>query len=182
MPLTGAWWDPAATSAVEGDGAFTSLLWAGNYRVRVNGLPSNTYVKSIRVGSADVLSDGLQWNGAADAPLEIVISSAVGEIEGVAVNSNLGTMANVIVALVPESLALRQRSDLYRTIQSDANGKFHLQTIPPGDYKVFAWEYTESNSWQNVEFMKTYEASGKPVRIVEGKNPPTQVTVVPAGK
>jgi hypothetical protein len=90
-------------------------------------------------------------------------------------------MANVTVTLIPESLALRQRSDLYRTSQSDTNGKFHLQDIPPGDYKVFAWEYTESDFWQNVEFMATYENSGKPVRIVEGKNPPTQVTVIPAG-
>jgi hypothetical protein len=86
-------------------------------------------------------------------------------------------MRNVVVALIPESPLLRVRDDLYVSASTDAAGRFHLRTIAPGDYKLFAWEYVEPGAWHDPQFLAPYEQFGEPIRINEGKNPEARVTV-----
>ena len=49
---------------------------------------SSLYVKSVRLGDADVLNGGLHLDGRPDVPLEIVIGTTPGSVEGVVVNQN----------------------------------------------------------------------------------------------
>jgi len=164
-------------------GAFTlSGVGRGNYALRVapisplNGVaPSpevsaawkNAYVKSARLGSVDVLSDGFRIENPSDARLEVVIGLDGGTVTGIARDNNRTPLANVTVALVPND-PQRQRFDLYRSTSTDENGKYQLNAIPPGSYKVFAWEDIEPQSWYDNALMRTYEDLGKAVTIAEG--------------
>lgn len=42
---------------------------------------------------------------------------------------------------------------------------FSLQSVPPGDYKLFAWDSVQAGAYQNAEFMQRYEARGTPVSV-----------------
>jgi len=88
-------------------------------------------------------------------------------------------MTNVIVALVPESPLLRRRWDLYRSATTDYAGKFRLRNIPPGTYKVFSWEYVETDAWQDAQFLQPYETAGKLFTVREGSTQESQVKVTP---
>ena len=70
------------------------------------------------------------------------------------------------MVLIPES-GLRFRVD-HQFTPSDAAGRFRFEAIPPGDYKVFAWEEVERGQWQDPDFVRNYEGAGKPVRIEQG--------------
>jgi ABC-type sugar transport system ATPase subunit len=83
------------------------------------------------------------------------------------------------IALVPESPLLRRRFDLYRNATTDDAGKFRLKNIPPGTYKLFSWEYVESDAWQEAEFLQPYETTGKLLTVREGSTQETQVKVTP---
>jgi protocatechuate 3,4-dioxygenase beta subunit len=181
MPNTGNFGVPAATSAVQPDGSFALIPSSGHYQLAVRGIPANTFVESARLGSTDILSGGLRLDGPPDSPLNIVVADNAGELNGVAINGRLATMPNVVVALVPES-PLRGRHDLYATARTDIAGRFHLRTIPPGDYKLFAWEHAEPDSWHDARFLQPYEAYGTPIRVTEGSNPEARVTVIPIRK
>ena len=54
-----------------------------------------------------------------------------------------------------------------------------MRNIPPGDYKLFAWENVEPGAWQDSDFIQRYESSGQTIRINEGSNETPQLRVIP---
>jgi hypothetical protein len=141
----------------------------------------NIFVKSIRYGNADVLSDRLHLESHnPDQRLQIVLATG-GKLEGVVTNDRNEAMANVKVALVPD-LAYRNRDELYRNAVTDAFGKFKLQGIALGDYRVFAWEEIADGAWQDVEILRNVESRGKAVRIGEGGETAVELVAIPGGR
>jgi hypothetical protein len=181
---------------IQMDGTFSlQAVGAGDYRLYVSPLLNpfqwgvaavpqqlqNLYVKSIRAGSTDVLSDGLVVPaGGSPGELEIVLAPG-GRLDGQAVSENHEPMRNVTVALVPD-VARRRRPDMYRTTSTDIYGRFHIQGIPPGSYKVFAWEEVEKDIWQNPEFMLAIEGRGAPVDIQVTSQSSVDVQVIPLAR
>jgi hypothetical protein len=151
---------------VQGSGDFNLLVSQGDYRLNVNGsLPSNGYVKSIRIGGDDIQRLGMHIAGAVQNPIQIVIGTDGGSISGSVLASVSGTMPNAVVALVPDAFDLRSRSDLYRSATTDAQGNFRLASVVPGNYKLFAWEWAEPDAWQNPEFIRPIENTGKSITM-----------------
>ena len=92
----------------------------------------NAYLKSIRLGSMDILSEGLQLAGASPGEIEIVLGAG-GRLSGQVTNEKREPLPNVTVALVPD-LAFRRRHDLYRTSATDTSGRLQIHGIAPGTY------------------------------------------------
>jgi hypothetical protein len=174
------------------NGTFTLETSPGDYQVNIapilNVTPDlfspgrppalrDAYVKSIRLGSVDVLNTGLHLERPPAAPLDIVLGTNPGTIDGTVVNETLQVSGNVSVALLPD---VRRRTDLYKSTTTDPSGRFRFEGVPPGDYKLFAWVEVESDAWYDSDFMSTYENRGKPVRVAEGSKQEVQVTVIPA--
>jgi hypothetical protein len=186
---------PAAPQgAVQANGTFCLANVAqGDYRVYVPpllntfqwGTPSvvpllqNAYIKSIRLGGADVLSDGIRLNFAPQEPLEVVIGSGA-KLSGTVINDKRESVINATVALVPA--ASRQRIDLYRTTTSDKDGRYKMQGIPPGSYRAYAWEDVERDAWQDPTFLSLIEGRGTTVQVSEGMQADADLIVIPAGK
>src|SRR5262249_3797137 len=135
-------------------------------------------VKSMRLGNADVLNDGLHLLGPPEGVLEIVIGSNAGKIEGSVVDARQQGLPNRTVALIPD-IRLRQRTDLYKVVSTDSAGHFRFQGVTPGEYKLFAWEHAEQDAWQDAEFIANYESAGRPIHIYEGASESVQLPVIP---
>jgi hypothetical protein len=169
---------PAAS--VQSDGTFTlQQVGRDDYRVSVAGMPRNGYIKSARYGALDVMSDGLRLDRQPVAPIDIVISTNTGIADGSVQDDRQQPAVNVAVVFVPEN-PRRKRLDLYRTTSTDASGRFHVEGLPPGDYRVFAWEDVENGAWQDPDFLRAFEDRGKPVRIGEGSTANMELRVIPA--
>jgi hypothetical protein len=174
------------------EGTFTLRgVTAGDFRVEIHPIlkvPSSSlvpaslqsaYVKSITLGRTDVLNDGLHLESAVDTPLRVVISTRGGAVEGRVLNAAGKAAINARVVLVPDA-PRRQRGDLYRSATSDDSGRFQLRGLPPGNYKLFAWERVESDAWQDPDFIKLYENRGKPVRIADDGRVTADAILIPA--
>src|SRR2546427_3399753 len=134
----------------------------GDYRISRSG-PG--YIQSARLGSADLLRDGLHLEHQPEDFLEVVIGETTASVEG-RVTDGTQAVSNAVVVLVP-SLNLRQRSDLYYVAATDGNGQFQIQArVVPGDYKVFAWKDIEPGAWQDPEVLERYENQGQPVSVI----------------
>jgi hypothetical protein len=141
--------------------------------VNVKNLPPNAYVKSIRMGAADLLRDGLHIAGVARDPIEVVIATNGGVVNGVARDPIDRPLAGASVVLLPE-IGLRQnRLDLFRNATSGPDGAFRLEGVAPGDYRIFVWEDVREGDWHDPEFMKDYELRGAPVHV--GGTEPVEV-------
>lgn len=62
----------------------------------------------------------------------------------------------------------RQNPALYKTATSNAQGAFLMNAVPPGQYKLFAWESVPSTAYQNADFMKAFEDRGVTVSVAAG--------------
>ena len=79
------------------------------------------------------------------------------------------------MVLVPDVL---RRTELYRTATTDVSGRFHLNRVPPGEYKVFSWEEVQDGAWYDPEFLRAHENRGKPIRVMEGRGESVSVEVI----
>jgi hypothetical protein len=132
-------------------------------------------VKSIRLGETDVLNGGLRLEGPTASQLEIVLGMNPGSVEGTALADAQSAAPGVIVALLPN---VRGRFDLVRTATTDPSGRFLLNRVAPGDYKLFAWTEIRDGDWQDPDVIRTYESRGTPVHIVDGTAARVRVTAI----
>jgi hypothetical protein len=140
---------------------------AGDYVVSVSPGIEKGYVKSIQLGNIDVLNDGLHTGTLPDGEMLIVIGTNPGGLAGIAKDESGAPMSNVTVALLPDEYH-RNRIDLYQSAISDAAGVYRFDRVPPGAYRLFAWEDVEKDAWRNPAFMRVYENRGKGVNVGEG--------------
>jgi hypothetical protein len=67
----------------------------------------------------------------------------------------------------------------YRSVKTDRSGAFQLKGLPPGEYKLYAWESVENRAWVDAEFLKPVEAKAKAVTIREGDSQIVEIKVIP---
>jgi len=149
------------------DGTFTiNGVSPGEFIVGpITGLVPGFYVKEARFNQADVLGQPLRFFAGGTGTLEIVLSSKAGNIDGTTVDASMRVASGSQVVLVPERE--RTRTDLYKTAASDANGRFHFLSVPPGDYRLFGWEALESYAYFDQELLRRVESQSVPVHVSE---------------
>jgi hypothetical protein len=127
-------------------------------------------VKSATLGGVDVLNSGLRFAGEPDKVLEIVLARNAGSLAGRVEDEQKRPVAGVFVVLTSHIQGARlYRTDMQKTVSTDAAGQFEVKNLPPGDYKVFALEGFEKDSWVDPDFFKPYEDRGLSVKVGEGK-------------
>jgi len=142
---------------------------AGGVNLYPEGVPpllQNAYVKSIRFGERDVLKDGLSVPEQSRDSLVITIGRNAGSLEERVLNTAQKPVGAATVVLIPENNLRFQIN--HKVITTDIDGRFQLNGIAPGDYKLFAWEQAERGSWQDPEFVGKYESQGKTIHVDEG--------------
>jgi hypothetical protein len=153
-------------------------VFDGTYRVDVYGLPENSFLKSARLGGIDVLSVGLTID-TKQTPglLEILVSPNGAALDGV-VSIDQQPFPGAAVALVPDPPHRGERR-LFRSTSTDQLGRFFLEGIPPGDYKVFAWESIEPGAYTSAEFLQPFENRGESVHFTEGSRQTVKLDLIP---
>jgi hypothetical protein len=138
----------------------------------------DVYVKSIRIGTEDALNGGVLIGSSFRGEVEIVLGANGGAIDGVVIDSRQQSAPNAVVVLMPDAPALRRRTDLYKSTNTDESGRFILRGISPGSYKLFSWDSANEGVWFDPDFLRPMEARGRVVGISEGKNASIQLSVI----
>lgn len=163
------------------DGAFSiPAVLEGLYRVAgLAGLGPDLYLADVRQGAMSVFDSGFTISARSNDPIQLVVGSGAGTVEGVVRESPSKEFPGAHVALIPEA-SRRENLALYFPATSDASGRFVIRGIPPGDYKLFAWESISPFAYQNAAFMARYEDRGRAIHVGQGGTSSAEVTVIPA--
>jgi hypothetical protein len=98
------------------------------------------------------------------------------EISGVALNEKGDTVAGAHVALISEPrLPFRQRAT-----RTDQNGAYRLANVPPGEYFLVALDSVEPGALEDDEFVKTFRAKMKKVKVESEGSQSATLTVLSA--
>jgi Carboxypeptidase regulatory-like domain len=136
----------------------------GTFRVHVNGLSEDCYIKEVRFGETVLPDVELRVRGAS-ANLEITVSSQGARVQGQVLNQDDLAVVGAWVAVIPEE-EKRKFLRLYKSGLTDQYGHFEIRGLAPGKYKVFSWEGVEKQAWEDPDFLKQYEDNGKEIEVV----------------
>jgi len=180
-PFVGPIARPTQTNA---DGTFKiDGVSPGEYRLTVNapfaGNQASMYVKEMRLGATDLNVQPLVVAGPVSDSIEVTFGKDAGQITGTVRTASQQLAPNMQVVLVPDQ---RPRRDLYKFVLSNSNGQFVLRSVPPGSYKIFAWENIDQNSWMDPAVLAGYESLGLPVIVNPSSNLTPDVKVIPAAR
>ena len=169
--------EPRPAATVRADGMFViKSVVPGLWDIGVDPIPPGGYIKSMRLGDQDVLTEDMIIGTRTAAPLRIVISMRGGVLEGHVKRSEESTRA--IVLLAPAGRFSHVLS-FYRQGVTDEAGHFKMEGLTPGPYKLYAFEALEYGAWQDPEFLKALEGYGEKVEVAEGTNSPKELQLIP---
>jgi hypothetical protein len=153
-------------------------VYPGDYDIQVDNLPDTCFVKSARLDGADVLGPGLSID-LPHAPkfLDILISPNGATVDGV-VSKDQQPYSGATVTLAPDP-PHRTELHLFKLAATDQFGRFLLQGVPPGDYKLFAWESVEHAAYTNSDFLRPFELRGESAHVSEGSHVTVNLELIP---
>jgi hypothetical protein len=87
-------------------------------------------------------------------------------------NSRLEPAPDVTVVAISPT-----RGSYYAT--SGPDGRFKITAIPPGDFRLYAWEAIALYTWQDPEVMRRDYTRGVDVHLDDGGNATMNLTSIP---
>jgi hypothetical protein len=137
------------------------------YRVQVQSLPQGTYVKSIRFGSQDLMKTPLDLTGGSGGAINVVLSPNAGDISGTVHGADGMPLASAVVTLWTPGVPEGGVTDFTRIALTDANGQFKFASLPPGNYRIAAWEQIDPGLGTVPEFRMKFESKAASVKLEE---------------
>jgi protocatechuate 3,4-dioxygenase beta subunit len=170
---------------VDPDGAFRiGNIVPGKYRVKVESLAENAYIKTLEIEGAAVT------NGMADlskvargASAKVVLGSNGAQISGRVLDANGERMPTSVVMI----FLARDADDISMvgngTAQSTPDGKYTIKAVVPGKYRLFALNAFEISGAAGVDggldmFKKMLER-GEEIEFKEGDRIAKDLKVIP---
>lgn len=169
---------------VKEDGAFTiENASPDRYRLAIVPLPQGTYVKSIRVSGHDVTRSGLDFSSGAAGRVEVVLGDKPASLEGAVERASTDALPGTVIVLPepfsPEEFALAPYQGTRLTTSVDQNGRFTIANIPPGEYRVYAFEEFDQLSGYDPERLRKLEKFSEAVKLGEGESKTLALKQIP---
>jgi hypothetical protein len=161
---------------VKPDGSFLTKGAAPRvYELAIARTPG-VYLKSVRMGDKQMADRRLDLSSKPE-PLTILLGADVGQVEGAVQNAAGGPVTRARVNIIAYGDHANRR-DLNRFGFTDEKGEFKITDVPPGDYKVFAWEDVPVGAPQDPQFRKPFEKEALAIRLQPNGHQKVQVTAI----
>ena len=151
-----------------GNEQFQLVGVSGPTRVQVDGVPDGWMIKSILVDSDDVTDAPFDLAGRT-ANLRVVMTDRVTSLSGT-VQSDRNRRDHNVIAFADDPTKWASPSRFVRTIRADADGRFQIRGLPPGErYFVVALNYLEAGEEQDRQLLEGLRSRATSVRLGDGE-------------
>jgi hypothetical protein len=169
---------PQPISKVAGDGSFRLPgVTPGRWMVVIESLPEGLWVKSESFAGNQVLAGELSLSESSRGQLRIVLAGNGAQISGTVTAE--GQPCRATVVLVPAAPELRGAHQMYKVTNTSERGVFTLKGVPPGSYKLFAFQEVEPFDWFDPEQLKKVEDLGSTIAVSQGESALHDIVAVP---
>jgi hypothetical protein len=148
------------------------------YQVSVQPLPQGTYIKSIRFGSQDLMKTPLDLTSGSGGTLNVVLSPNAGDISGIVHGADGSPLWSVLVTLWTPGTPPEGVTDFTRIASTDLNGQFKFASLPPGDYRIAAWEQIDPGLATIPEFRIKFDSKAAAVKLDENAHENTEAPLI----
>ncbi len=150
------------------------------YVFDVQNLPDGFYVKTARMGNVDAWEGGVDLTNGGGGSAEIVVSGTAAAVSGTVRSGDGNPVSGSTVALVPQETAKQRKPAFYRSAKTDAGGAFHFGSLPPGEYKLYAWQQVDDGAWVSGDFLRPFENHAAAITLRESDTQTVDLKIIPS--
>jgi hypothetical protein len=162
------WWAPG-TDAFQG-------VAPGVYTVQANGPVGTWYIKSLRSGGVDLLSEDLTVaEEAQPQPIEVILRDDAASVRGTVPSAD--DMMPAIVLLIQP----RGARNLIK-VGGAFQGKFEIDGVAPGDYLLLAFDGMDRLEYENPEVLNPYLSKAEHISLQPHGIANVNLNLSPAGR
>jgi hypothetical protein len=182
----GAWLRPP--TGPEDDSLVIENVQPGRYRVRVN--TSIGFVSSITSGGTDLQRQPLVVGlGGSTPPIEITVRDDGAQVEGMIEGTTTTEARRAGFNSLGQSpgnvyfVPMADSGGQFSVAWVSPDGKFQLQQLPPGAYRVLAFDRQKPDlEYASDEVMGQYDSKAKVIRVVSGQKEHLRLPLITASE
>ena len=167
---------PASKIGMDGSIRLSGIT-PGPWDLVFDSLSEDLWIKSATLGGVDVSHGELNFSAGQRGPLHILLAATGAQVSGSVMRDGHAVPATIVLA--PATADLQKLPQRYRSTVTHDDGKFFFKGVPPGAYKLFAFEEVEMFAWLDPDFLKSVESLGEAVSVGEGEKLSRQLTSIP---
>jgi carboxypeptidase family protein len=150
---------------------------SGPTRFEVNGVPDDWMVKSVLLDGEDVTDAPFDLSGRTGT-LRVVMTDRVTSLSGT-VQSDRNRRDHNVIAFADDATKWASPSRFVRTIRADADGRFQIRGLPPGErYFVAALDYLEAGEEQDRQLLDRLRSRATSVTLGDGEQRSIQLDLM----
>jgi len=147
----------------------------GRYWVKVNS--SRGFASSVTSGGIDLQHEPIVVSAGSSPPIEVTMRDDWAEVEG-SVEGIASPFGETDASPFQNGMSFEAAAHVYFVPLPDSNGefretwvgrdgKFNLQQLPPGAYRVLAFDHEQPElEYRSAEAMRAYDSKGQVMRLV----------------
>ncbi len=140
-----------------------------------------SYLKAVRVGGRELPEWELDLTAAeSGVQVELVVSMRAPSLAGSASAEDRPAAGAWVLAVSEDGRPNRRRA--WYTAVADQNGQFQLGFLPPGKYKVYAFDRDTPSLLSDLEKLRPFEGKAAAVTLEEGERKFVRTAVLPAAE
>jgi len=167
----------------------------GRYWVRIDS--SHGFAASVSIGEIDLLRQPLTVGLGSSLLVDVTMrddgAEITGAVEGLENDSSgtgdafpgssvVGFSSDRVRAFV-YCVPLPDSTGQFKEVWASPNGRFELQQMPPGAYRVLAFDRQQPElEYRNSEAMRAYDTKGPVVRLVAGQKESLRLQLIPTSE
>ena len=165
---------------IKDDWTFDWDFLLGNRIIRPSTLPAGWYLKAVMRGKADITDTPIVFTGAeVVSDLEIVLTTETTSVAGAALGTGGGaSMDYTVVAFADDVSKWTSWSRFIKTARPDDTGRFRLDGLPPGRYRIAAVDKVENFQWLDREFLQRLRPEATSLTLQPGMSATVNLKVL----
>jgi len=158
--------------AVNDDLTFEIKVQPGTFRVALVGQMPGWSIRSVRYRGVDITDSGMEFRPNEDVTeLEVELTNRITDLSGLVTNSKGEAVKDYsVVVFPPDREKWTPNSRYMKTARPDQDGRFKVNGLPPGEYRVIALDYLDQNEWNSPEFLDAVRSKATSFSINEGES------------
>ena len=168
---------PPSAGTVSPDGSFRLQgILPGEWELALDSLPEGVWVKSVSFADSRVAGEEINIPPGGRGPLQIVMGAGGAQLSGSVTKDGQPQRASVV--LVPAEPELQRFAQAYRTMFTNENGIYVIKNVPPGQYRLFAFESIEPFAWMDPAVMSSADSVAQSITVGAGDRVSRDLTAV----